>query len=143
MPTYNIQSFIEAHVAARRFEGKHPDLATFYAARYRALCLAFGFDVQHLPGGLPDAFNSAVTAILRTHGAFDGSMEAPRLVGALIQRHGAIIDNAVAALRKAHFDLLLDILEVAHGPCDKVVTSDDLRKLGFDDSSPPDSVDYW
>jgi hypothetical protein len=42
-------------------------------------------------------------------------MEVPRLVGALIERHGEIIDAAVTALRKAHFDLLLDIVEGVRG----------------------------
>lgn len=54
-----------------------------------------------------------------------------------------MIDDAVASLRKAHFDLLLDMVEGVHGPCDKIVSSDELRKLGFDDSALPDSDDYW
>lgn len=71
MRTYNIRSVIESHIAARQFGGKHPDLATFYTARYRALCLAFGFDLGRLPGGLSHAFNDADTAILATRGEFD------------------------------------------------------------------------
>lgn len=148
MATYDIKAFIWIHISAVRYERAQPEVTAFYAGFYQALCRGFGFDLRRLPEGLPYAFDSAVGAILAARGAFDGSMEVPRLVGPLLERHSHRIGVAVEAVRQAHFALLLDIVEGVYGPCRKVLSSADLLALGFDDSrstidDDPEPPDGW
>ena len=142
--TYDIKAFLGVHIDTVQYARAHTDLVTHYAGLYRALCQAFGFDLAQLPSPLSHLFKSAVRGHLDAHSPFAGFMEAPPIIGELEQRHSQGIGEAVRALRKAHIELMLDILGCAHGPlCAKVVDSTNLREIGFDDATFPDPDDYW
>jgi hypothetical protein len=140
---YDLTAYLEARLSAARYESKHPDLASYHGARYRALRAVFGIDLEQLPTPLDWTFDAAVQCINGTSGAFDGSMESHPGLRQVFDRHYGHIARAVRSLRDAHLALMRDIVETAFGPCDRVVTSEELSNVGFDDSDPPDSVDYW
>lgn len=143
MANYTLMSLMVAHVDALRFENKHPDLATYHTGLYNALLAAFQRNPADLPLELSGVFYGAARSIADTGGAFDGSMECPSELIPLVERHSRDIGRAVAALSKAHYALMVDIMERAFGPCSKVVSSDELRQLGFDDRNAPEECDYF
>jgi hypothetical protein len=143
MAKYDLSDFLEAQISAAKYEHAHPDLATYHTSRARALRSSFRIEPEALPDLLDMVFADAMRAIVRTHGAFDGMMECPRTLVPFVQRHGPSISAAVNAIRVAHLALMRDVLGSVHDCRDTVVTSEDLRRLGFDDDAAPDSVDYF
>jgi hypothetical protein len=144
---YDIHDLVTAQVNATRFAGKHPDLADFHSARYRALSLAFGFEDTAESGdrALETLAEAGIQASLGLHSPFSGFLEAPTSVIEFYHRYGPAIDDGIQQTAAAIRKLLEAVVSKLHGiPADRTVNDDDLRRNGFDPSTPwPEEFDYW
>jgi hypothetical protein len=147
---YDIQDLAAAQVNAARFGKKHPDLAKFHTARFRALALAFGIhDSAELSEFGKDALESLAASSIRMliglHSPFSNFLEAPKNVTDLHAQFGAAINSGIRQTETAIEGLLAGVLAELHGiPAGRTVGDEELRRHGFDPSSPwPDELDYW
>jgi hypothetical protein len=147
---YDIHDLATAHVNAVRFAKKHPDLADFHESRFRALALAFDIPdsaEQSDPG--KDALESLAASSIRTlvglHSPFSNFLEAPKNVIDLHARFGAAINAGIRQTDTAIQEILAEVLNELHNiPAGRTVGDEELRRHGFDPSSPwPDELDYW
>ena len=63
-------------------------------------------------------------------------------LGRLVARAGAVIGEANTASEAAHREILYALFQAIFGECQRIVTSEELREAGFDDSREPDIVSY-
>ncbi|MBK8468225.1 MAG: hypothetical protein IPL45_00040 [Actinomycetales bacterium] len=79
------------------------------------------------------------------HSPFSNYLEAPTSIANLYSRFGAGINDGLQQTEAAIEGLLAAVLGELHGlPANRTVSDDDLRRNGFDPSTPwPDESDYW
>ncbi len=147
---YDIHDLAAAQVSAARFAKNHPDLAKFHKSRFGALALAFGIhDSAKLSEFGKDALESLAASSVRTlvelHSPFSSFLEAPKSIADLYGRFGAAINAGIRQTETAIEELLAGVLAELHDiPADRTVGDEELRRHGFDPSSPwPDELDYW
>lgn len=169
--SHDFAEFVGAWRDKRRWADAHPDLATHYAARYRAFASAFEADLDECPTiapPVPDcmAARMAEFGISRSDhwhrevyrftletdhryrylsGPFSGYLEIPPEMLAVRDRFSPAIAKPLAEARNAITVMVLELLVALHpGAAQRVVTQDELRVRGFDPAVPgPDPDDYW
>ena len=153
---YDRAAFIQAYIAIKEPQG-HEDFTRFTAARLAALEQAF--DLRLTWEGVTHQDNSVLWMLfqatvdsylhLRTPGSdfLDGSLMMRRL-DALGDHANPLmtawetINTATTASEQAHLAMLDELFILLWGAITTVVTSDQLRAIGFDDAQEPDWLDY-
>lgn len=154
---YDVRVLIEAYIYAQRKEFVHADFNAYYSALLGALQAAFG--VRLSEDGFTTSqrvlwmlFRSTVASLLRVTSPWENYLEASLLVhkldesgepGKAVRRASTTIDEANATSRAAHREILYALFPIIFGACDRVVTSEDLRRAGFDDTREPDITNYY
>jgi hypothetical protein len=147
---------IEAYVYTRRSDFVHPDFGAYYAGLLASLERLFGLrlasdELTHRQRPLWMLFNSTVRSLLQISTPWDDFLEAGLLIrrleesgetGVVVERASAAIAEAAKASQASHREIL-QALEAIFGECRRVITSEELRQAGFDDSREPDVTDYW
>jgi hypothetical protein len=154
---YDYRVLIEAYIYSQRRDFVHSDFTTYYASLLEALQTRFGIRLSREglsfdQGVLWILFQSTVTSLLQITSPWDGYLEAGLLhkklaesgePGRVVDRAGAVIGEANKASEAAHRDILYALFHAIFGGCQRVVTSEELREAGFDDSKEPDIVNYY
>jgi hypothetical protein len=154
---YDFRVLIEAYIYTHRKDFVHSDFTTYYAALLEALQRLFGVRLSHddlsfdhrVLWGL---FQSTVGSLLQITNPWAGYLEAGLLhkkleergePGRIVDRARAVISEANVASAAAHREILYALFLVIFGECERIVTSEDLRASGFDDTKEPDIVNYY
>lgn len=154
---YDYRVLIEAYIYSQRKDFVHSDFATYYASLLEALQARFGIRLSRegLPLGrsvLWGLFKNTVDSLLQITNPWAGYLEAGLLVnkleesgeaGKTVVRASRVIGEANVASEAAHREMLYALFQAIFGECDRVVTSEELREAGFDDSREPKIDDYY
>jgi len=149
--TYGYREFIKAFILKERYKDAASELRDYHSGLYTHLKDFFGADLDSLVSsenrnqehnGLDWLFRLTLGCYLSISSPFGGFLEAPREICDLFESHGGKIDAAVNGYQKVCFDLMCEIYKIIFGPTDKRMTSDELRKLGFNDRDEPDEADF-
>lgn len=152
---YDRAALIQAYIASK--EPGHDDIKRFNAERLAALEQAF--DVRLHWEGVKNRDNSELWMLFQATVRSYMSISTPRsgflddsLINIKLDRLGeqaesiktceALIHRAAETSREAHIIMLDELFKLLWGEIDTVVTSNHLRKLGFDDSHEPKWWDY-
>ena len=155
---YDYRSLIEAYTYTRRTDFVHADFTDYYAGLLDALQAQFG--IRLAGDGLPTQgrvflmlFDSTARSLLRITSPWSSYLDATLLhvkleqsgeLGRLVDRASAAIHRANDASEVAHREMLEALFLAVFPDCrGRVVTSDELRAAGFDDSREPDIADYY
>ncbi|HEY1015687.1 MAG TPA: hypothetical protein VGE07_23465 [Herpetosiphonaceae bacterium] len=153
---YDRIAFIQAYAATKEPQG-HEDFARFNSARLAALEKAFGLKLTWEGVTRADnsdlwmLFSGAVRSYLSISTPSDGFLDSTG-INILLEKLGdeakpmladlhTIVDLADAS-RKAHLGMLDELFVLLWGDIGTVVTSEQLRALGFDDAQEPNWLDY-
>lgn len=153
---YDYRAFIDAYVYSQRRDYVHPDFGKYYTSLLHALEKQFGIRLAHDPLSgrklaLWSLFHNTVSSLLQIRTPWSDYLEAGLIVSTLessgeagrtVMEQSARIDQSVAQSESAHRGMLHALFVAIFGPVDRVVTSEDLRRDGFDDSKEPDLADY-
>jgi hypothetical protein len=97
-------------------------------------------------------FSSTVGSLLQITGPWDRFQESSLISkkleesgepGRVVDLASAVIWEANKASQAAHREILYALFLAIFGECKRIVTSADLRAIGFDDSKEPDIVNYY
>jgi hypothetical protein len=153
---YDRAALIQAYIATKDPYG-HADIKRFNAERLAVLEQAFDLRLtwegvtHHDNTDLWMLFTATVRSYLsiQTPGSdfLDGSLLTRRLDALGDDAHPLmaaweIINTATAASEQAHLTMLDELFRLLWGAITTVVTSDQLRALGFDDAQEPNWLDY-
>lgn len=156
--TYSQAALVGAYVEAQREPYPHEDFAAFRRARLAALEAAFGVHISEdgvrSPNGrlLFVVFKSVVASYLRIRYSGDGVLEGGLLETAIdradtpelgIRAKQSRIHSLLAQCAQEQADLLDSLFTAIWGNSERVVTSEDLVALGFDDTKEPRIEDYY
>jgi len=150
--TYDYRDLIRTFIQKKRYEKAAPELRDYYDELYSVLSSFFGTDLDQMEQteelkpdspGYGRLFERCLESYLDASSPFGGYLEAPREICDLYQAHGKKLKDLVEKYQDACFNLMCEIYVLVYGVTDKKITSDDLRKLGFDDSEEPDKLDYF
>jgi hypothetical protein len=155
---YTYKELIEAYINAERDDYIHEDFKNYYVGLFKKLTELFGirFRMEEL-GNFPDdefwpgvskgaalmVFQSTVRSYLSITTPFAGFIEFGLGVGDLYDAYGRKLEEMAEENRKAHLNLLDALFKMMSGAVDRVVTSQELREAGFDDSKEPKKADYY
>jgi hypothetical protein len=154
-PTYSRDDLLDAWLAAEESRSSHPDIADHYYRQAWALAHAFdgwgpGIRLSDCPREkqqLWTVFTRTVTDYIETYAPWGHFLEGgPEPERAEVEaRHGPPIEAAIADLRAAYRDLLLDLLErIWNIRADQVVPRAAVEKEGWDPETPDPNFDlYW
>jgi hypothetical protein len=148
---------IEVYTYTKRKDFVHPDFGAYYSGLLHALERLLGIRLSH--EGLSSTtqrvfwmhFEATVRSLLRITTPWDGYIEDSLLnrkldesgeTGKEVYRAGAVIHEATKASEVAHREILYALFVAIFGECRRVVTSEELREAGFDDSKEPDISNY-
>jgi hypothetical protein len=163
---YHRADLLGALLASRRYHDAVPELRDYHVPRYAAMAIAFGLLGDECPDPLlpPTArdrfplaetaytdramyglFENAVEAYERLHSPFSGYLAAPQEIRAMYKEHGVNIEAAYDVTRTRIRALLDEVLGIVWRiDADRTVTDDDLRRCGFDPTTPvPDPHAFW
>jgi hypothetical protein len=154
---YDYRVLIEAYIYTQRKDFVHSDFTTYYVSLLEALQTHFGIRLSR--DGLTFdqtvfwmLFQSTVVSLLQITSPWAGYLEAGLLhmklkesgePGRIVDRASAVIGEANRASEIAHRDILNALFQVIFGECQRIVTSEELRAHGFDDSKEPDIDNYY
>ncbi len=153
---YDYRGLIEAYVYTQRSDFVHPDFGRYYAGLLTSLERLFGIrlaqdELSFHQKALWSLFEDTVRSLLQITTPWDGYLEAGLLhkrleasgePGQVVYRASAAIANAAKASKAAHREMLSALFIAIFGECARVVTSEELRASGFDDSRELDIGDY-
>lgn len=154
---YDSRVLIEAYIYTRRKDFVHQDFNNYYCSLLEALQPLFGVDLsgeslsfdQRILWGL---FNSTVDSLLQITSPWSGYLEAGLLHRTLreheeidlrVREASSSIYEANQKSAEAHREMLTALFFAIFGDRPQVITSDDLRAAGFDDSKEPDITNYY
>ncbi len=147
--TYTYEDLISAYLDARRFQNAHADLKAYHTELYRYLSRLFEADFDK---PVPTAdwrrealwrlFHSTIRRYEETSSPFAGILEAPKEITELYRLHGKRLSESCNQLKQHYFLLLCDLHKRIYGDTGSPITSEDLKRQGFDDSTEPDEYDY-
>jgi hypothetical protein len=154
---YDRSALIQAYITANEPYQLHDNFKRFYTERLAALEHAFGLSLSS--DGVRNAeyhalwmlFHATVESYLsiRTPRSnfLDDSLINEKLaeLGARADSIGtyeALIIQATETSYAAHLGMLDELFKLLWGEIDTVVTSEQLRQLGFDDAQQPNREDY-
>ena len=154
---YDFNSLIEVYARTKRSHVPHSDFRDYYSSLLAALEPLFG--VRLTREGLSFhqrvlwmRFASTVDSLLRITTPWDNTLEDGLLhtvlrgcgdAGQRYYRAAAVVGEATLASEAAHREMLAALFVAIFGGCPQVVTSEELRGIGFDDSREPDISDYF
>ncbi len=154
---YDFRVLIEVYIYTRRKNYVHSDFLVYYNGLLQALQHAFS--IQLMPEGLSfqqrilwGLFENTVLSLHQITSPWSGYLEAGLVLrlldesgvhGQVVHRASAVIGKANADSETAHRDMLYALFVVIFGDCHKVVTSEELCLVGFDDSREPKIEDYY
>jgi len=154
---YDFRVLIEVYIYTHRKDFIHPDFMTYYSSLLEALQRPFGIRLSH--DGLNSdqrilwsLFQNTVFSLLQITNPWAGYLEAGLLLkkleesgepGKIVERASAVIGEANEASAAAHREILYALFRAIFGECRRVVTSEELRESGFDDSKEPDIASYY
>lgn len=155
---YDVRRVVEAYVDAQRPPYPHEDFRTFWKNRLSALESAYGIRMD-FDGVRSDGvrvlwmhFSSVAHSLLVLEGPRAGVLEDTLLNDAIervdsptlkLRETEALLHAHLKAARDAHYQLLESLFSLLWGPIEKALSSRDLAKLGFDDSTEPKVWDYY
>jgi hypothetical protein len=154
---YDYRVLIEAYIYTKRKDFVHTDFTNYYAGLLEALQTRFGIRLsgeglsfaQRVLWGL---FDSTVGSLLQITSPWAGYLEAGLLhkklkesgePGRVVDVASQTIGEANKASDAAHREILDALFRAVFGECQRVVTSEELFVVGFDDSREPDIVNYY
>lgn len=154
---YDVRSLVEAYVYAQRTDFVHEDFSTYYRGLLSVLEVLFS--VRLSPDAIPPErralwhlFDSTVGSLLRVTSPWDGYLEAGLLMkkleesgepGIIVHRASKTIQEANAASRTAHHEMLHALFGAIFGETNKIISSAQLAEAGLDDSKQPQIADYY
>ncbi len=154
---YDYRGLIEAYIYTQRKDFIHSDFTTYYTSLLECLQKQFGIRLSNI--GLPlrqkvfwMLFQSTVRSLLQITSPWADYVEASLLhkrleedreLGRIVNQASAVIDQANDASETAHREMLYALFQAIFGECPRIVTSEELRDAGFDDSKEPDIVNYY
>jgi hypothetical protein len=150
--TYNYKDLIKAYISAKRYQNASPELRDYYAGLYSCLSSFFGIDLHEIEQnanlksqycGLDSLFHKALDRYLGISSPFSDFLEAPRNICDLHDTYGIKLSELEDKYKGVCFGLMCEIHRIIFGATDKQITSDELKKLGFDDSQEPDELDFF
>jgi hypothetical protein len=153
---YDFRVLIEAYIYTQRKNFVHADFTTYYNSLLEALERAFGIRLtgdglsfhQRILWGL---FQNTVGSLHQITNPWAGYLEAGLLhkkleesgePGRIVDKASAVIFEANKASEAAHHEILCALFLAIFGEFQKIVTSEELRRAGFDDSKEPDIANY-
>jgi hypothetical protein len=153
---YDYRVLIEAYIYTQRKDFVHSDFTNYYASLLKALQTRFGIRLSR--DGLSfdqrvlwSLFANTVGSLLKITSPWSGYLEAGLLhkkleesgePGTVVYRASKVIGEANTASDAAHREILYALFHAIFGQCQLVVTSEELREVGFDDSKEPDISNY-
>lgn len=154
---YDFRVFIEAYIYSQRQDYVHADFTTYYSSLLDALQAQFETTLSRDGLSFSQAvlwrlFESTVRSLLQITNPWSGFLEEGLLVrkleesgepGKLVRKASTVISDANNTSEAAHRDMLYALFAAIFGECTRVVTSEELRDAGFDDSKEPKIVDYY
>lgn len=156
---YDYRVLIEAYIYTHRKDfANSTDFTTYYASLLDALQKLFGIRLSDDEGLSFDQkvlwflFKSTVRSLVEITSPWANFLDESLLVkkleasgelGRVVARASAVIDEANKASEVAHREMLDVLFKGMFGECQRVVTSEELRASGFDDSKEPDVDDYY
>jgi hypothetical protein len=151
---YDYRVLIEAYINAQR-----PDLnfTNYYASLLDVLQSQFNVQLSEENLSFNQRvlwmlFRSTVRSLLQITNPWAGYLEDTLLTLKLMEsgQPGEVVDNARAEIceanvtsEAAHREILYALFRAIFGESQRIVTSDELRAVGFDDSREPDIHDYY
>lgn len=154
---YDYRVLIEAFIYSQRKDFVHSDFTNYYTSLLQALQRLFGIRLsreglsfnQRVLWGF---FQNTIESLLQVTNPWAGYLEAGLLhkkldesgeVGPIVYEASRKIVEANQASEAAHREMLYALFRAMFGACDRIVTSEDLREAGVDDSKEPDIMDYY
>jgi hypothetical protein len=154
---YDQTALIHAYIQANQAHYLHEDFKTYSVGLLNALQHAFGITITF--DGVLDQEARALWMLFHATTQSLLSIRSPRsnflddsLINMRLERLGergkritnieATIHHANTLSKTAHLQLLDALFSLLWGSTDTIVTSDDLRQLGFDDTKEPQFRDY-
>ncbi|WP_165071378.1 hypothetical protein [Paludisphaera rhizosphaerae] len=156
---YDYRVLIEACLYSQRKDFVHSDFTNYYTSLLEAVQRHFGIRLsseglsfnqrQRVLWGL---FQNTIGSLLQVTNPWAGYLEAGLLhkkldesgeVGPIVYEASRMIVEANQASEAAHREILYALFRAMFGECDRIVTSEELREAGFDDSKEPDIADYY
>jgi len=148
--TYTYKDLIEAYCSLKRFQRAHRDLKDYYSGLYEGLSAFFQVDFDEPLCGedrerkaLRRLFDSAIRYRREVSTPFSGMMEAPAVTLEIYHLYGRRLNELCDQLKELYFLLLCDLYRRIYGDSGRSITSEALKRQGFDDSAEPDELDYW
>jgi hypothetical protein len=154
---YDFRVLIEAYIYTQRKDFVHSDFTNYYVSLLVAL--QTHFDIRLSREGLSFdqkvlwmLFESTVRSLLHItnqwaefldESLLHTKLEQSGLPGRIVNSAGAAIYEANKASEAAHREILCALFQAIFGECPRVLTSEELREAGFDDSQEPDIVNYY
>ncbi len=148
---YDFKAFVIAYVDAHRPNYVHKDFETFYKARLSKLEDAFNirFSENRLPMFMV-LFDVTVKCYWNTSTPGEFFLEGSALLSMLEAKESgkqllATWDEVLECANQSqetYLQMLFDLFVFMFGEVSTVITSDDLKALGFDDSAEPKIWDY-
>lgn len=154
---YDYRVLIETYIYAQRKDFVHSDFTNYYASLLEALQRLFGirlsreglsFEHRVLWG----LFQNAIGSLLQVTDPWAGYLEAGLLhkklegcgeEGRIVYMASRKIVEVNQVSEAAHREVLCALFRAMFGECDRIVTSEELREAGFDDSKEPDIANYY
>ncbi|WP_110518470.1 hypothetical protein [Herpetosiphon llansteffanensis] len=153
---YNRMALIEAYITNQNPYG-HEDIRRFNTRRLAALEQAFDLNISE--AGIKNKANRHLWRLfsatidsyrsIRTPGSnfMDGSLIMKQIdtlgtQAATLCSHWQAIDSAAAASKHSHLAMLDELFKLLWGEISLVVTSQQLKQRGFDDTQEPNWLDY-
>lgn len=154
---YDYRALIEAYVNTKRRDYVHPDFEAYYSGLLAALEPLFEIRLKSDDFSLTQRvlwrlFENTIGSMLQITTPWSNYLEEGLVVvkvresgepGRIVERASAAISEAARASLIAHREMLQALFVAIFGPCDRVVSSEELRQAGFDDSREPNMMDYW
>ena len=155
---YDYKALVLAYINTQHEHYVHDDFLNYYKGLVGVLETALGVQVSF--EALSDVhkralwmlFNSTVRSYLRTGTPWDNFLDESLVVvslekmgenGAVVFRASERIGELASASREQHLALLYTLFECMFGRPAVVLTSNQLREYGFDDSKEPKIEDYY
>jgi len=154
--TYDLARLVSAYVNAQRYQNAAPELRNYWSRLSLTLQLLLNVGIDqpfterllHMEEdenalvGILALFRNTVSSLLSISTPFAGFVEAPPVVYKRYREDGPKFHAKAREYRKMHENYLVVLLQSIYGDVSTVVTSEDLREAGFDDSQIPDPYDF-
>jgi len=148
---YTYKDLIKIYILQKQYAQAAKPLQEYYARLYKHLKNFFGTDLDALEQregygaeltGLDSLFRCTLECYCNTSSPFDCLIEVPKPISVLYETHGILLNDRMASYKEACFALLCDIYCTMFGKNERKISSQELNKLGFNDSEEPDPLDY-